>query len=102
MTASSFRGRLDVWWTVVLVGAASLTVLESSLLQRRYGLFTGGFLSRDHLEGPVQVLGFVTVSLAMDLAVVGLVAAVVLSGCRSSVSPVRHRSWRSCCRSVPW
>jgi arylsulfatase A-like enzyme len=55
-----------------------VTTIDAALLQRRRGLFTGGFLSDDHLSGVAETLAFVTVSLLIDAAVGGLLAVLAM------------------------
>lgn len=69
-------------WVIVTAGGATLvTTTEALLLQRRYGFFTGGFLSRNHLDGVTEILTFLATSLLVDAAVIGLGAATVLATC---------------------
>jgi hypothetical protein len=60
-------------------GAALLiTGVDAALLQRKYNIFTGGFLSVDHLKGSGEVAAFLLGSLLEDAAVAGLLAALGL------------------------
>ena len=68
----------DTWLRVTVPGAVVVTVLEALLLQRRYGLFTGGFLSTQHLVGGTQTAVFLLTAVMVDAAVIGVVAACVL------------------------
>jgi glucan phosphoethanolaminetransferase (alkaline phosphatase superfamily) len=66
------------WGLVTLAGAVLLSTIDALLLQRDKSFFTGGFLSVDHLAGASNIAAFLVVSLIVDAAVVGLVAAVVM------------------------
>ena len=65
------------WAAATAAGAVGVTAVDAVLLERSKGYFRGGFLSEDHLEGPVQAAGFVALSLLIDAALVGLVVALV-------------------------
>ncbi len=79
MSRSRWRAlRRDAWLSVTVSGALVVTMLETVLLQRRYGLFTGGFLSTQHLVGGTQTAVFLTTAVLVNAAVIGLVAATVL------------------------
>ena len=69
---------LKLWTSVTLVAAVLVTAVDAALLQRSRGLFTGGFLSVDHLDGFGETMAFVMVSLLIDAAIAGLLAAVAL------------------------
>jgi hypothetical protein len=66
------------WWIVVLSSAALVSSIDAILLQRRKSFFTGGFLAVDHLQGPMETAAFLLVAWLADLAVAGLLAALVL------------------------
>jgi hypothetical protein len=75
----SGRGPWAREWTALTLGvAAAATVLDAGLLQRRHSLFTGGFLSVDHLKGPGEIAVFLAGSIAADAALGGVLAAVGL------------------------
>jgi arylsulfatase A-like enzyme len=71
---------LRQWAFVTLAAASMITAADALLLQRSRGLFTGGFLSTDHLEGGGAVAGFIALSLLIDAAVAGLLASVAMYG----------------------
>jgi arylsulfatase A-like enzyme len=66
------------WRRVTAAAAVSVSLADLLLLQRSRGLFTGGFLSVDHLRGPMDIGLFVALSLLIDAAVAGAIAAVAL------------------------
>lgn len=76
------RTFLRRWLTCSLAGGATVSAFDAALLQRRESYFTGGFLSTDHLNGPDEVAAFAVLSLLVDAAVVGAVAALVMWACR--------------------
>jgi hypothetical protein len=69
---------LRQWALVTLAAASMITAADALLLQRSRGLFTGGFLSTDHLQGGAAMAGFVVLSLLIDAAVAGLLASVAM------------------------
>ena len=68
------------WAVLSAACAAVITALDSFLLQLQRDYFTGGFLAVDHVTTVAQGAAFMATSLAIDLAVVGAVAGLVLSG----------------------
>jgi arylsulfatase A-like enzyme len=66
------------WARVTVVAAGLISIVDALLLQRSRGLFTGGFLAADYLDGVVDRLAFVAGSLIIDGAIAGAVGAVVL------------------------
>ena len=72
------------WVVATAASALFVTTFDSLLLQRRSSLFTGGFLSVDHLKGPGEIVVFLAGSLVTDagltagLAAVGLAVAALL------------------------
>ncbi len=61
--------RLVVEWLFLSSWGASLvTLLDTALLQRKRGYFTGGFLSVDHATKLPQIIGFLAGSLLADAA----------------------------------
>jgi arylsulfatase A-like enzyme len=66
------------WALVTLAAASMITAADALLLERSRGLFSGGFLSVDHLEGGGAIAGFLTLSLLTDAAVAGLLAAIAM------------------------
>lgn len=67
------------WWRVATAAAVTLSALDGGLLQRKSSLFTGGFLSVDHLKGPGEVLVFLLVSVCVDVGAVAVPAALSLA-----------------------
>jgi hypothetical protein len=55
-------------WTLLL-STLVVTLFETALLDRKWGIFTGGFLQRTHLSGVQRPL-FILLSLLLDAAVV--------------------------------
>ena len=76
--SDALRRFLRRWAACSLAGGACVSAIDAALLQRREGYFTGGFLSTDHLQGPVDVLAFFFVSLLADVAVAGVAAGLTL------------------------
>lgn len=66
------------WAAITLLCAITVTALDSALLERKEGLFRGGFLAVDSLETLPQRTAFVLASLASDAAVAGLLAGLGL------------------------
>jgi arylsulfatase A-like enzyme len=65
-------------WAVATAAAAVVqTAIDAVLLERSKGFFRGGFLSVDYLVGPFQTAAFLALSLLVDAAWIGLVAALV-------------------------
>ena len=60
--------------------------VDAALLQRKQGLFTGGFLAPDHLRGPAEVLLFCFGSLLSDAALIGLLSSIALIFVSGSVA----------------
>jgi Sulfatase len=70
--------RADGWWPLSLAGAAGVTIVDAALIERRFGLFRGGFLAPEHLETSAQRLAFLLLSGVSDLVVIGLLAGITL------------------------
>src|SRR5688500_8914316 len=68
------------WAVLSAACAAVITALDSFLLQLQRDYFTRGFLAVDHVSTVAQGAAFMASSLVIDLAVVGAVAGLVLSG----------------------
>jgi hypothetical protein len=82
----------DGWLSLSLAGAVGATLADSWLMERRFGVFRGGFLAPEHLETWAQRLAFLLISGLSDLVVVGLIAAVVLwIGNRCGLATVPRR-----------
>ncbi|MBI4526624.1 MAG: sulfatase-like hydrolase/transferase [Deltaproteobacteria bacterium] len=67
-----------MWLSLTLLAALGLTLLDAVLLQRKHNLFTGGFLSINHLQSPEQVVVFLVGSVLADTAVTGLLTVLGL------------------------
>ncbi|MEC4678119.1 MAG: hypothetical protein VST69_05130, partial [Nitrospirota bacterium] len=65
---------------LVLTGIATLLVslFELVLIQKKYSLFSEGFLSVHQLSSPSGILGFILVSLSADAAVLGFITMLLL------------------------
>ena len=92
-------------------GAAAVTIVESALIERRFGLFRGGFLAPEHLETAGQRVALpAALRVVADLVVVGLLAGITLwLGNRLGLGAVPRRllalrsgsrrwRWRTCSR----
>jgi arylsulfatase A-like enzyme len=77
---SSFLGQ---WFLITAAAALIVSAVDAALLQRSRSLFTGGFLSVNHLDTIPQVAAFAASSLMIDAAVAGLLAAVAMLGLAS-------------------
>ena len=67
------------WLWLTAGGALLLTTADSFLLERKYGLFRGGYLAADYLDGPLLRWAFLVVSLSTDAALLGLAVWLVLA-----------------------
>ena len=70
--------RADGWLPISAAGATGVTIVDAALIERRFGLFRGGFLAPDHLETAGQRVTFLLLSGLADLVVVGLLAGITL------------------------
>lgn len=66
------------WCAVTLGAACAVSVADALLLQRSRSLFTGGFLSVDHLDSSALVVAFLLLSLLLDAALAGVLAGAVM------------------------
>ena len=73
--ASSF---LRQWVLVTVTAALIVSAVDAALLQRSRSLFTGGFLSTNHLDTANMVAAFAVSSLMIDAAVAGMLAAAAM------------------------
>jgi hypothetical protein len=65
------RLRVTTPWAILLAGcAAVLTLVDTLLIARTTGLFTGGFLVEGARRTPGQIVGFVLESLVLDATLV--------------------------------
>ena len=87
--AGSRLGFTWSWCAIAGAGALAVSLVDAALLQRRESYFTGGFLSNDHLGGPVDFAAFAGASLLSDAAVIGLVASAVMWVCQRAGLTVR-------------
>ena len=86
--ARSSAGFWARWSFIALACAAAATLLDGILLQLRRDFFTGGFLSIDHVTGPVQAVAFVMASLITDFVVLGAIVLTTLwAGARARMQP---------------
>lgn len=84
--------RADGWLPISVAGAAGVTIVDAALIERRFGLFRGGFLAPEHLETAGQRVAFLLLSGVADLVVVGLLAGLTLwLANRWGLSPVPRR-----------
>src|SRR5690606_30005504 len=74
--------RLWPWLVATVVAACIVTAVDSYLLERSKGFFTGGFLADEHLRTWPQRLAFLGLSWLSDAAVVGFVAALAYGAFR--------------------
>ena len=72
---------LAPWLGVSVAAASVLTAFDAALLHRRHGYFSGGFLATDYISSWQQGVAFILVSLLCDLAIVGVLTALVLRVC---------------------
>jgi hypothetical protein len=68
----------DAWFLLAAAGACAITTIEMALMDRRFGVFRGGFLIDLHLATIEQRAAFVAMSLVADLVVVAPVVVGVL------------------------
>ncbi|MFQ5598035.1 MAG: sulfatase-like hydrolase/transferase [Nitrospiria bacterium] len=66
------------WLSLTAIGTILATTFDLFLLQRKYHLFTAGFLSASPLKEPGEVAGFILASLVADLAIVGPIVFILL------------------------
>ena len=69
---------LKPWALVTLAAASMISAADAWLLERSRGLFTGGFLSVDHLQGSGAVTSFIVLSLLIDAAAAGVLAGIAM------------------------
>lgn len=66
------------WLRLTLTSAALATLLDAALLERKKGLFTGGFLAADQLRTGGELATFVLASVVTDAALTGLIVTAGL------------------------
>lgn len=69
------------WMAVTCVAGVAVTLMDAALIERKLSYFSGGFLSEDHITSTGQAAAFVAASLLADMAIAGLISAVVLWLC---------------------
>jgi hypothetical protein len=88
--AGSLRGSgTGNWRRLTSFTAFLVTLIEAALLQRKYGLFTGGFLSVNYMPTWADGVAFLSVVFLLNAAAVAPVSAVALMLGRA----VRLRPW---------
>jgi hypothetical protein len=66
------------WALLTSIAAVAATGFDALLLERKIGLFRGGFLAENYLRGWAETAAFLSVSLMIDAATVGLLVAPAL------------------------
>ena len=66
------------WWAITLGAAVLVSLLDAALLERKEGLFRGGFLALDPLDTAGRRVVFAAASLLADAAVAGVLAGIGL------------------------
>ena len=56
-----------LWFSLAGIAALVVTFVDVVLLQRKYNIFTGGFLTSDYLKTPLDVALFLATSLIADM-----------------------------------
>lgn len=69
------------WLAVTGGSGVFVTLMDAALIQRKLSYFSGGFLSEDHITSTGQAAAFVAASLLSDMAMTGLIVAIVLWLC---------------------
>lgn len=72
------RSWLRLWILLAGIAAILATSVDAALLQRKLQIFTGGFLSLDHLKTSLDVGLFITTSLIADMGITIPLTAIVL------------------------
>ncbi len=67
-----------LWFSLAGLAALAATLVDAVLLQRKYQIFTGGFLSTSHLESPLDIVLFMLTSLIADFGVTVTLAGASL------------------------
>ena len=71
--------RVRLWKGLTLAGAVLVTVVEAVLLQRKHGLFTGGFLARTPLGTYFDVAAFLMLVAAVNATFVAPLCGMALN-----------------------
>lgn len=66
------------WLGLAMVAALVATFVDAVLIQRKYQIFTGGFLTTDYLEEPLDISLFLLASFFSDLGVIAVLVAAGL------------------------
>ncbi len=67
-----------LWLGLAAFAALIITTVEAALIQRKFDIFTGGFLSLHHLSGPVETALFLLLSLIADFGITVLLVGISL------------------------
>src|SRR5688572_31488133 len=62
-------GRSRTWRRVTLSAAACITLLDAALLQRKHGIFTGGFLSANQLGSIADGIAFLIMAALLNTTI---------------------------------
>ena len=88
MIGSGFRGHavpdrpVRLWAIATASAAALVSIADAALIGRTRGIFSGGFLSPEHLDTWGERGAFAAVSLLSDAAVAGILAGLALIAAR--------------------
>ncbi len=74
----SFADWRRLWLGLATFAALVITTVEAVLIQRKFDIFTGGFLSLNHLNGPGEIALFLSVSLIADFGITVLLVGISL------------------------
>jgi Sulfatase len=66
------------WALLTGIAAVVATTFDALLLERKSGLFGGGYLAETYLHGPIETVTFLCVSLVVDATLLGLLVAPAL------------------------
>jgi Sulfatase len=66
------------WALLTAITAVVATTFDALLLDRKVGLFHGGFLVETYLHGPIETVAFLCVSLVVDATLLGMLVAPAL------------------------
>ena len=90
-------------WVILAVSAAvAMTLADAVLMERRFGVFAGGFLTEGHLATLGQRIGFLLISVLADFVAISVPLAMALSiARRAGLSAVASRFLALLCGIVP-